>query len=414
MKKYFEVVLLLVVLTFVSITKVNQANEEPSYIIMISFDGFRHDYVEKYNAPNFKKFINSGASAEAMLPSFPSKTFPNHYSLVTGLYPGNHGLVDNNFYDRKLDLRYSIGNRKVVENPAFYDGLPLWQLVQKNGMKSASYFWVGSEAPITGSFPDYYEIYDGKVKNEDRISTVMEWLKLPKAERPNFISLYFSIVDDQGHANGPNGTKESVLEADRLLGSIMEQLKQIDLPVNVIVTSDHGMNEVDNTEESLIDVDEVLNGLDKADYRFVNSGTLAHLYIQDTSKIDVIYKSIKGKEKDFNVYKKEGFPENWHYQNSRSGEIVLVATTGHSLSSKGNRERMIQRGGTHGEHGFDPYVTEDMGTIFYANGPNIQAGIKLPKFENVHVYPFVAHILGINELPKIDGKLEVLEDAYLK
>ncbi len=414
MKKHFKVILLIVVVTFVSIAKVNQAKEESPYVIMISFDGFRHDYVEKYNAPNFKQFINSGASAEAMLPSFPSKTFPNHYSLVTGLYPGNHGLVDNNFYDRKLDLRYSIGNRKVVENPAFYDGLPLWQLVQKNGMKSASYFWVGSEAPIAGSFPSYYEIYDGKVKNEDRISTVLEWLKLPKAERPNYISLYFSLVDDQGHANGPNGAKESVLEADRLLGLIMAQLKQIDLPVNVIITSDHGMNEVANTDESLIDIDEVLKSLDKADYRLVNSGTLAHLYINDPSKIDQVYKTIQGKEQDFKVYKKEGFPENWHYQNSRSGEIVLVASAGHSLSSKGNRERMITTGGVHGEHGFDPYVTEDMATIFYANGPNIKPGTKLPKFENVNVYPFVAHILGINELPKIDGKLEVLKGAYIK
>tara|TARA_R110000796_G_scaffold77585_1_gene173370 strand:- start:98461 stop:99705 length:1245 start_codon:yes stop_codon:yes gene_type:complete len=412
MKKNFELILLIVVLTFVSIAKVNQTSEEPPYVIMISFDGFRHDYVEKYDAPNFKKFIESGVSAEAMLPSFPSKTFPNHYSLVTGLYPGNHGLVDNNFYDRQLDLQYSIGNRKVVENPAFYGGLPLWQLVQKNGMKSASYFWVGSEAPIAGSFPDYYEIYDGKVKNEDRISTVIEWLKLPKAERPNYISLYFSIVDDQGHANGPNGTKESVLEADRLLGLIMEQLKQIDLPVNVIVTSDHGMNEVANTEESLINVNEVLEGINNDEYRFVNSGTLAHLYVNDQSKIDQIYTAIKGKENNFTAYKKEGFPKNWHYQNSRSGEIVLVANAGHSLSSKSNRERMIAQGGVHGEHGYDPYVTEDMATIFYANGPNIKPGTKLPKFENVNVYPFVAHILGINELPEVDGKLEVLKNIY--
>lgn len=413
MKKYFELILLIVVFTFVSIAKVSQ-KEEPPYVIMISFDGFRHDYVEKYDAPNFKKFINSGASAEAMLPSFPSKTFPNHYSLVTGLYPGNHGLVDNNFYDRELDLQYSIGNRKVVENPTFYGGLPLWQLVQQNGMKSASYFWVGSEAPISGSFPTYYEIYDGKVKNEDRISAVMNWLKLPKAERPNYISLYFSLVDDQGHANGPNGAKESVLEADRLLGLIMDQLKQIDLPVNVIITSDHGMNEVANTNESLIDIDELTKELDKADYRLVNSGTLAHLYVNNLSKFEQIYKAIKSEERYFKAYKKEDFPQNWHYQNPRSGEILLVAEPGHSLTAKRNKDRMIQKGGVHGEHGYDPYMTEDMGAIFYANGPNIRSGSKLPKFENVNVYPFVAYILGITELPEVDGKLDVLKDAYVK
>ena len=413
MKKNLKLILLFTLLGLVSINEAISQEAIP-YVIMVSFDGFRHDYVEKYEAKNFKRFIKNGASAEAMRPSFPSKTFPNHYSLVTGLYPGNHGLVDNNFYDRKLDLRYSIGNREVVENPAFYGGLPLWQLVQQHGMKSASYFWVGSEAPITGDFPDYYEIYDGNVKNEDRIEAVINWLKLPASERPNYISLYFSLVDDQGHAKGPNGAKESVLEADRLLGTLMKRLKKVNLPVNVIITSDHGMNEVPNTTENLISYNEILEGIDSNTYRLVNSGALAHLYIDNQQNIEEIYTLLKKREKHFKVYRKQDFKENWHYDNDRTGEILIVAEPDHYITSTSSKLRMVANGGLRGEHGFDPYTTEDMGAIFYAIGPNVSRGTKLPKFDNIHVYPFVARILGIDNLPKIDGDFWVLKNAYKK
>ncbi len=125
------------------------------YVVMVSFDGFRYDYAERYNLPNFKKFINEGASAEALIPSFPSKTFPNHYTLVTGQYPGNHGLVDNEFYDPAQKKLYKTKDRTMVEDPSFYGGIPLWQLAQQHGMKSASFYWVGSEAKVLGSFPDY-------------------------------------------------------------------------------------------------------------------------------------------------------------------------------------------------------------------------------------------------------------------
>jgi predicted AlkP superfamily pyrophosphatase or phosphodiesterase len=414
MKKYFELIILIVVLGFVSIAKTRELQQETPYVIMISFDGFRHDYVEKYDAPNFKKFIAEGASAEAMIPSFPSKTFPNHYSLVTGLYPGNHGLVDNSFYDKELDLQYGIGNRSMVENSAFYGGLPLWQLVQQNGMKSASYFWVGSETAIAGSFPDYYHIYDEKIKNEDRITAVIDWLNLPKSERPNFISLYFALVDSQSHRTGPNSeeTKQTVLEADRLLGLLMEKLKNVDLPVNVIITSDHGMNEIQPKDENLITYEDVLKGLNQKEFRFVSNGAHAHFYVQDNANIDKIYKGLKTKENHFKVYKKDEFPANWHYNNERVGDILVTMDADYYLTSASNKARQIAAGITRGEHGFDPYVTEDMGAIFYANGPNIKADAKLPKFENVNVYPLVAQILGITQLPEIDGKLEVLKSIY--
>ena len=413
MNKYFELIILIAVLGFVAIAKTSEKHE-PAYVLMISFDGFRHDYVEKYDAPHFKAFIEKGAKAEALTPSFPSKTFPNHYSLVTGMYPGNHGLVDNSFYDEELDVVYRASKRELVENPAFYGGLPLWQLTQQNGMKSASYFWVGSEAPVAGSFPDYYYIYDGSVSNEARIDEVVRWLNLPEEDRPHFISLYFSLVDSQGHATGPDSpeTGEAVLEADRLLGLLMAQIESIDLPINVVITSDHGMNTVPTKEETLINVDSLFNGFDRSQFRVVNNGAHAHVYVDDEPLKEELFSSLQSQATHFRVYKKEQFPEQWHYEHKRIGELFITMVPGHYLVSRGQRVGMLRRGKATGQHGFDPASTPDMGGIFYAKGPNIKSNQVLPPIENVHVYPFVAHLMGIDKLPQIDGNLKVLKSIY--
>lgn len=413
MKKHFELIVLIAVVALVSVTKF-QTPEEAPYVILISFDGFRHDYVEKYDAPNFKQFISNGVAAEAMLPSYPSKTFPNHYSIVTGMYPNTHGLVDNNFYDAELDIQYSIGNRKVVENPAFYGGLPLWQLAQQNGMKSASYFWVGSEAPIAGSFPDYYHIYDGKVPNEDRIATVTDWLKLPEADRPSFISLYFSLVDDAGHRSGPNDemTHQAVLEADRLLGTLMQAISQIDLPINVVITSDHGMHEITPKEESYITVEDLLGGLDSDRFRFVNNGPHGHFYSEDKSYLKEIAEELKSKpgNNKYEVFFKSEMPKNWHYgTHDRIGDLFIKINPGYYLTSAQRKSGIIANESYRGEHGFDPDETMDMGAIFYANGPSFKSGLRIEKFRNIHIYPMIAKVLGITELPEIDGEIEILE-----
>lgn len=415
MTKYIKIIALTLICSVTSCANTEVKNETP-YVILISFDGFLHDYVQKYETPNFDKFIANGVAAEAMIPSYPSKTFPNHYTIVTGLYPNNHGLVDNSFYDKELDKRYSIGNREMVENPAFYGGLPLWQLVQKNGLMSASFFWVGSEAPIAGSFPDFYEIYDGKVANEDRIDTVIDWLKLEVEARPNFISLYFSLVDDAGHASGPNGerTNKAVQEADRLLGLLMNQLKSVDLPVNVILTSDHGMNEIAPKSENYIDISQLLGGLDQDKVLGVNNGAHVQFYLKDESYRKDLLSYLKTYKKAnlFNVYEKGKMPESWNYgTHPRVGDVFIKMTPGNYISSASRINRAITTKAYRGEHGFNPEDTDDMGAIFYANGPNFKSGLILPKFKNIHVYPLIARILGIAELPTIDGKLEVLQPA---
>jgi alkaline phosphatase D len=385
--------------------------QETPYVIMVSFDGFRHDYVERYNLPNFKKLISKGSAAEALIPSFPSKTFPNHYTLVTGLYPGNHGLVDNEFYDPEQEKLYVTKNRLMVEDTSFYGGTPLWQLTRQHGMKSASFYWVGSEAKIQGSFPDYYRLYDVNVKNEERVEQTINWLKLPEADRPHFISLYFSLVDHEAHATGSTSpeTQKVLHTADSLLGMLMAKVEETKLPVNIVVVSDHGLYEMKREEKVFRYVDQLINTKDTT-VVFASGGSQVHFY---TNRVDSLYAVLKKQAKGFKVYKQSEFPEHWHYKNTRSGDILIVAEPGTYFLKTPVDLKGWEGTGNFGEHGYDPALTKDVNGIFYAIGPNVKQGIKLKPFENIHVYPFVAKILGL-KIPKIDGDVKVLERIYKK
>jgi len=386
--------------------------DEP-HVLLISFDGFRHDYVEKFNPPHFRAFIEGGTAAEHMLSSFPSKTFPNHYTVVTGMYPGNHGLVDNTFIDSTRNVTYTMGDRSLVQDEYYYGGTPLWQLAKQQGMRAGSFFWVGSEAPVAGSYPDFYKIYDGKVPNEARIDTVMHWFSLPAAERPRLVTLYFSLVDSEGHNSGPHSAeiRETVLEADRLLGLILRQRERLGLALNIIVTSDHGMYELTNEPDPHIYLGQLFEG--DTTLKLANSGAIVHLYEDNSAERESRFRLLKQKQEGFKVYRKEETPERWHYRSHpRIGDLVLVAEPGHYFRNKLPDTTQSPMKHPWGVHGYDPYATPEMGAIFYANGPNIQAGLKIPAFENVHVYSLVAGVLRLKTPENIDGRREVLEKVY--
>ncbi|WP_333820551.1 alkaline phosphatase family protein [Ohtaekwangia sp.] len=378
------------------------------YVILVSFDGFRYDYVSKFNPPNFKEFINKGAAAEGMIPSFPSKTFPNHYTLVTGLYPGHHGLVDNSFYDPSLHKLYSMKDKSVVSDTAFYGGTPLWQLAQQQGIHAASFFWVGSEAPIKGMMPDYSLVYNEAVPNEERVNQTITWLKLPEEKRPHFISLYFSLVDSEGHKSGTNSDdlRKAVWKADSVLGYLVNQLNTVDLPVNIILVSDHGMYELKQEEATYIVLSKLYDATDTSIITS-NGGTQAHIY---TRKADSLYNVIKKQESHFKVYKRSTMPKAWHYNVPRAGDLLIVAEPGYYIQDKARAFGNL-KSTAFGVHGYDPGVVKEMRGIFYAMGPNIKPGTIKP-FENVHVYPFVAHILGLKTPAGIDGDFNVLKAYY--
>lgn len=385
-----------------------QSGQKP-YVIMVSFDGFRHDYVEKYNLPNFKKLIRQGVATEALIPSFPSKTFPNHYTLVTGLYPGNHGLVDNEFYDAEQKKLYAIRRREMVEDPSFYGGTPLWQLAQQQGLKSASFFWVGSEAKIQGTHPNYFKLYDPKIKNEERITQTVNWLQLPEAERPHFISLYFSMVDHEAHTTGPTSiqTQKVLHSADSLVGMLMRKVQKINLPVNIVIVSDHGLYEMKREGKVFRYVDKLINVKDSS-VVFANAGSQVHFY---TTRVDSLYNVLNAQANGFKVYRQNEFPERWHYKHVRSGDVLIVAEPGTYFLTTHRDLSQWEGTGNFGEHGYDPAVTREVHGIFYAMGPNVKKGVKLKPFENIHVYPLVAKILGL-KTPEIDGDEKVLETIY--
>ena len=280
--------------------------------------------------------------------------------------------------------------------------------------KSASFFWIGSELPQTELHPDYYFSYDESVSDTARVEQVLKWLRLPAAQRPHFISLYFSSPDHEAHHYGPASkeTRRAVQHADTLLSNLMAGIQKTNLPVNVILVSDHGMIAHKHQSETYIFLDEIID-MDDTSIKTSNGGTQAHIYVPDVGKRDSIYTSLKSKAVNFSVYKQEEFPPHWHYNNTRSGDLLITAHKGYYIRER-NRAKFLgtlKAGSTIGVHGYDAKEVIEMRGIFLAQGPNIKSGIKIPPFENVHVYPLVAKILGL-PVVNIDGRAQVLEKVY--
>ncbi|WP_349314569.1 ectonucleotide pyrophosphatase/phosphodiesterase [Chitinophaga sp. MM2321] len=381
----------------------NSATQQSKpYVIMISIDGFRYDYAEKYQAENLLKLSDEGVRAAAMQPSFPTLTFPNHYSMVTGMYPAHHGLVDNLFYDRQRKAVYKVGDRNAVEDGTWYTGMPLWVLAEKQQMLSASYFWVGSESAIQNIRPSYYFKYHEKTAIDQRIQQVVNWLSMPEDQRPHLITFYFPEVDHMGHRYGPDSdsVRNAVQFVDAAIGSMTEAVNKLNLPVNFIVVSDHGMTQADTVKTlSLPDVP-VLKPL-----KVMAGNEKIMLYGNNETDIKAAYDYFKKHENHYTAYLKKGTPERWHYGEedvyNRIGDIILLAAPGYAFRTSGKKMHP-------GHHGYDNNFT-DMNAIFMAWGPDFKKHMRIPVFENVHVFPLVARILGLDITLPIDGKLEVLE-----
>lgn len=410
-----KVVALLICVIFLPAVLCAQQDNVP-YVILISFDGFRHDYIKLFSPPNFQAFAKDGAEADGMIPSFPSKTFPNHYTIVTGLYPGHHGLVDNSFYDPDRNEYYTMKARDRVQDPYYYSGTPLWKLAKDNGVRSASFFWVGSELPQEDLRPDYYYPYDEAIADTLRVDQVIKWLNLPENERPHFITLYFSSPDHEGHTYGPESpeARKAVMNADRVLSRLQDGVKKTGLPVNMIIVSDHGMLAMKDEPATFVFLDEIMN-INNRDIKYSVGGTQVHLYVNSETQRDSLYNALRNKAKKFSIRKQEEFPPSWHYSAVRSGDLLITANTGYYIVEKNRSkfEATRKRGSTFGAHGYDARMVPQMQGIFLAQGPNIKSGVRVAAFENIHVFPLIARMLNL-PLPEVDGKFEVLEKIYMK
>lgn len=242
-------ILLLLFLIFFFNSSLNFAQTK-NYTILISFDGFRWDYSNRGFTPNLEFIKNNGVHALSLKPCFPSKTFPNHFSIVTGMYPQNHGIIANNFLDPVTGELYQVGDTTSVRNPKWYKGESIWETAKRQGVITASYFWPGSEVNLEYRRPTYYEKYEHNRDYSERINGVLNWLKLPIIIRPKFITLYFDATDTYGHRYGTNSVElnNSIMSLDSLVGKLFNGLREINLydSTNVIIVSDHGMIDISN------------------------------------------------------------------------------------------------------------------------------------------------------------------------
>jgi len=371
------------------------------YVVLVSLDGFRWDYARRDGATHLLALGKKGVWApEGMLPSYPSLTFPNHFTIVTGLYPEHHGLVANSFYDATKDARYSIGNSAAVTDGSWYSGVPLWSLAESQGMRSACFFWPGSEAEIAGFRPTYYLKFDNKIDDSARIDQVLDWLKLPPESRPHFITLYYSEPDHEGHEFGPDApeTKAAVLKVDGLVGKLKQGLDATGLPIDLVVVSDHGMAKAQGGWITLDQVADLSN--------FDAVGPL--LYGKTDADAERVYNQLKKASSQYFVYRRKDVPANLNYnQNPREGDPVVIATGPYAIRAHGPPDGKPDREPTVGEHGFDPHKMPEMKASFFAAGPDILPGHTVRPFENVNLYPWLAHLLSLTP-PKSDGSLNVL------
>lgn len=385
-----------------------EAQTKP-YVIMISTDGFRYDYAKKYNAENLLKYSNDGVQAKAMIPSYPSITFPNHWSLITGLYPSHHGLIDNFFYDYKRKESYAMSDKKNAEDGSWYGGTPLWGLAEKQGMISASLMWVGSASDAGGKRPTYYYPYHEKFTPSEKVDKVINWLKLPMDKRPHFISLYFPEVDGSGHHFGPEAkeTEDAVHLIDKAIGDLVQKVNDLGLKnVNFIFVSDHGMIKVDGGTP--LEIPALL--LDKNRFDFYNSQTLLRVVVKNPSEVKAVYKELKAnKTDDYEVYLDKKLPKYLHFgtkddQYNRIGQILLIPRAPKIFLEKGKKTSV-------GKHGYNPRLVPEMKATFFAWGSEFKSNVVIDEFSNVNVYPLVAEILGLKITQPIDGKFKVLKET---
>lgn len=372
------------------------------YVVLVSLDGFRWDYPTKYGATHLLAIGVRGASApQGMIPVYPSLTFPNHYTIITGLYPEHHGIVANSFYDPARRETYSYRNPEAVRDGSWYGGVPLWSLAENQGMRTACFFWPGSEAKIAGERPSHYLPYDARYPDRKRIDQVIAWLQLPPAQRPHFITLYYSLVDHEGHFHGPDSeqVREAVQHEDALMGELESRLNALRLPIDLIILSDHGMARVEGDPITLSKFASLTG--------FKTVGSL--LYPSTEADAQRAYQQLKAADAGFRVFRRANVPAELHYNSSpREGDPVIVAQGPFLIHA--HQEPDESYPALVGNHGYNPFEMKSMRAIFFAEGPDIRPGTQLKPFENVNVFPFIAKILGL-KAPKTDGDANVLSIA---
>ncbi len=373
-------------------------------VILVAIDGFRYDYFEKHAPPTLNMIAKEGVRAKWMTPSFPSKTFPNHYTVATGLYPAHHGIVENNIWD--FGVNFSMGKREEVQNGRWWLGQPIWVTAEKQGQRAAAMFFPGTEAKIDGVYSTYWTPYEHTFPNEKRVDNVLAWLDLPVEKRPTMFTMYFSDVDSAGHDFSPDApeTRDAVLAVDTMVARLVDGLKKRKIygKVNLIFFSDHGMAKVDRSRTAILD--------DYFDFSLAQNilwtGEIVQIFPKDGQK-DLIAEKLKSVV-NAKCWRKEDIPDRLHYKDGpRVAPIICSADEGAMLTSRQRLADAKKRPNfdkPSGAHGYDNEL-KSMRAMFVAHGQAFRKHKVVDAFPNVDVYNVMCKILGLTPAPN-DGNFE--------
>ncbi|XP_072265018.1 ectonucleotide pyrophosphatase/phosphodiesterase family member 1-like [Pyxicephalus adspersus] len=370
-------------------------------VILFSLDGFRAEYFQTWSGllPVISKLKKCGTYTRALRPVYPSKTFPNHYSIVTGLYPESHGVVDNKMYDPHRNASFTLKSAEKFHS-SWYQGEPVWITAMNQGLKAATFFWPGSDVKINGTFPNFYKNYNGSVPFQERVMSVLKWLRLPENVRPHFYTLYLEEPDSSGHKHGPlsSAVIKALMNVDNIVGMLMDGLKQLQLDkcVNLLLVSDHGMEEM--RCENIAYISPYLNT--SKDY-IVVYGPAARL--RPTSRLPDEYFSFdyaefaknltcRKKNQHFKPFLKQNLPKRLHFaKNDRIESLHLYCDPKWQVIKSQSEVPKTCNGGFHGSDN----LFKNMQALFIGYGPKFKYNTEVQPFENIEIYNLMCDLLGI-------------------
>jgi len=370
------------------------------HLLLISFDGFRADYIGRPAAKRLRELAARGVRAERLRPAFPTKTYPNHYTIVTGLYPAHHGIVANTIWDSSLG-GFDMRDDPAVRDARWWWGEPIWVTAEKQGMRAASYFWPGSDAAIDGVRPHWYYQWDARVSRAERVRKVLEWLAMPADSAPRMITTYFAETDGAGHNYGPGAPQvdSAIAQVDSVLGALVDGIARLGLTdaVDLMVVSDHGMAPARGANAIALDDFVSLDSLRVVDWTPVTA------IIPKAGAEAYVYDRLHGAHPKFDVWRKAELPPRFHYDGARIAPIIGLAAEGWIVSSRARLAKSPPRVNG-GEHGYDNDLPS-MQALFVAAGPSFRRGSTVTSLDIIHLYPLMAQILGLRPA-KTDGSLD--------
>lgn len=374
------------------------------YVVLISLQGFRWDY--RSEAKNLLILAKHGVSSpEGMLPAYPAFSLPNQFTLVTGLYPGQTGIVGNAFYDPSRQAHFSAEDASAVADGAWYSGTPLWSVAERQGMRTGCIAWTGCAAQIAGFRPTY--LGHDQQEPATEIRQIVAWLSLSAPERPHLIAASFAEPAQAARRFGPDApeTRAAVRRIDLQIGKLRADLEAQHLPIDLVVVSDHGFAKPDGEWIALDQFADLSS--------FETAGTL--LYGKTEEDRERVYNQLKKATSEFFVYRAKNLPADLHFRNDRAGDPVIVATGPYAIRAHApagtdeatSRAAAPRAPAPFAIDGLAPHLVPEMKAIFFAAGPDIVEGRTVAPFESVNLYPWLAHLLGLTP-PKTNGSLNIL------